>query len=233
MSSNLRRVGSVSLIAMGLSFCFAAAAQTTTPSTTRDTTTEGAGATSPTTGTGPGAAAGARNEDAGMMRGAKDDAKHDAKHGAMKNVSPQTFASQAAVIGKAEIELAQVALNNTKNEEIRLYAERMIKDHTAADTKLKKIAAKENLTLPQALDAEHRAVKDKLAGLKDAAFDREYRKEMAKGHDKAVALFESASQTEQMPEELREFAASTLDTLEDHREDAHDMQEKAQKRDGA
>ncbi|HEX2492726.1 MAG TPA: hypothetical protein VHK24_03050, partial [Steroidobacter sp.] len=31
-------------------------------------------------------------------------------------VTPQSFASQAAVIGKAEIELAQVALNSTKNE---------------------------------------------------------------------------------------------------------------------
>jgi putative membrane protein len=151
----------------------------------------------------------------------------------MKNVTPQSFASQAAVIGKAEIELANIALNNTKNEEIRLYAERMVKDHSAADAKLKKIAAKENLSLPQSLDAEHQAVKQKLSALKDDAFDREYRKEMAKGHDKAVALFESASQNKQMPEDLREFAASTLSTLEDHRDDAHDMHKKAQKKEGA
>jgi putative membrane protein len=204
------------MVAAGVTFALSALAQTTSPSTTTNAT----------------------NQDA--TRGAASttqQAQHDAKHGAKQtgamNVTPQTFASKAAVIGKAEIELANLALNNTKNEEIRIYAERMIKDHTAADAKLKQIAAKENLTLPQSLDAEHRAVKDKLAGLKGDAFDREYRKEMAKGHDKAVALFESASQTEQMPEDLREFAASTLDTLEDHREDAHDMQKKAQKKEGA
>jgi putative membrane protein len=140
-------------------------------------------------------------------------------HSKMKPVTPQSFATQAAVIGKAEIELAQMALNNTKNEEIRLYAERMVKDHTAADQKLRKIAAKENLQLPQTLDAKHKAVKQKLAGLKDDAFDREYKKHMEMGHQEAVALFESASQTQQMPDELKEFAASTLPTLEKH----HDL----------
>ena len=216
MSSNLRRLGSLSLIAIGAqALAFSALAQTTAPENTRDTTRQSAGATSTTTGTGTSAdPAGARS---------------DAKNRQMANVTPQSFASKAAVLSTAEVELSQLALNNTKNEKIRIFAERMIKDHTAANEKLKKIAAQENISVPQALDAEQRAVKQKLASLKGDGFDREYRREMAKGHDKAVALFESASQNEQMPEELREFAASTLRTLEDHQEDAHDMHEDAMK----
>ena len=220
MSIKLRRAGAASMVAAGVTFALSAIAQTTSP---------GAGANSANQDATRGAASTTRDTAAHD----KHDSKQAAKQTGAMNVTPQTFASKAAVIGKAEIELANLALNNTKNEEIRIYAERMIKDHTAADAKLKKIAAKENLTLPQSLDAEHRAVKEKLAALKDDAFDREYRKEMAKGHDKAVALFESAAQTEQMPKDLKEFAASTLDTLEDHREDAHDMHEKAQKKGGA
>jgi putative membrane protein len=142
-----------------------------------------------------------------------DHSKDQAK---MKPVTAQEFATKAAVIGKAEVELAQLALNNTKNEEVRLYAERMVKDHTAADQKLRKIAAKENLQLPQSLDAKHQALKQKLAGLKDDAFDREYKKNMEMGHQEAVALFESAAQTAQMPQDLKAFAASTLPTLEKH-----------------
>lgn len=152
-----------------------------------------------------------------------DHSKDQAK---MKPVTAQSFASQAAVIGKAEIELAQLALNNTKNEEIRIYAERMVKDHTAADQKLKKIAATENLQLPQSLDAKHQALKQKLASLKGDAFDREYKKHMAMGHGEAVALFESASQTQQMPKDLKEFAASALPTLEKHHEMAKDLDTK-------
>jgi predicted outer membrane protein len=46
---------------------------------------------------------------------------------------------------------------------------------------------------------------------------------MAKGHDKAVALFESASQQSQMPADLRQFAASTLPNLEQHKSMAHSL----------
>jgi putative membrane protein len=91
----------------------------------------------------------------------------------MKDVTPQSFASQAAVLNKAEIELSQLALKNTKNEETRIFAERMIKDHTATGEKLKKVAQKQNISVPESLDAEHQATKQKLAALQGEAFDRE------------------------------------------------------------
>jgi putative membrane protein len=142
-----------------------------------------------------------------------------------KAVTPESFASQAAIIGKAEIELGQIALKNTQDAQVRTYAERMVKDHSAADKKLKAIAAKENLKLPQTLDPEHEALKTKLQSLKGEDFDRAYVQAMAKGHDKAVALFESASQQSQMPEDLKQFAASTLPTLEQHKDMAHSLHE--------
>jgi putative membrane protein len=144
----------------------------------------------------------------------------------MKSVTPQSFASQAAIIGKAEIELGQLAMKNTQDQKVRTYAERLVKDHSAADKKLKAIAAKENLQLPQSLDKEHEALKTKLQGLKGEDFDRAYVQAMASGHDKAIALFESASQQAQMPGELKQFAASTLPTLEQHKEMAHALPDK-------
>jgi putative membrane protein len=143
-----------------------------------------------------------------------------------KAVTPQSFATQAAVIGKAEIELGKLAAQKSQDKDVRDYAQRMVKDHQAADAKLKKIAAQENITLPQSLDPEHEAVKEKLSALQGEAFDREYAKVMAKGHDKAVALFESASQDAKMPAELKEFAASTLPTLKQHKDMAHSLHDK-------
>jgi putative membrane protein len=99
----------------------------------------------------------------------------------------------------------------------------MVKDHTGADAKLKAIAAKDNLTLPADLDAEHQAVKQKLSALKGEAFDAAYSAEMSTGHDKAVALFEAASQSPVLAPDLREFAASTLPTLKEHKELAHSL----------
>jgi putative membrane protein len=148
-----------------------------------------------------------------------------------RTVSPQSFATQVAVIGKAEIELGQLAMQNSQDPNVRAYAQRMVKDHQAADAKLRQIAAQENLKLPQSLDAEHQALKAKLSELQGEAFDREYAKAMAKGHDKAVALFESASQAPQMTSELKEFAAATLPTLKQHMEMAHELH--AAEKDGA
>jgi putative membrane protein len=164
-------------------------------------------------------------------RGTPTDMTRTTNSAMSRTVSPQSFATQAAVIGKAEIELGQLAVQKSQDKSVRDYAQRMVKDHQAADAKLKAIAGQENLKLPQTLDAEHQALKEKLSGLQGEAFDREYAKAMAKGHDKAVALFESASQAPQMTPELKEFAAATLPTLKQHMEMAHDLH--AKEKDGA
>lgn len=164
-------------------------------------------------------------------RGTPTDMTRKTNSAMSRTVTPQSFATQAAVIGKAEIELGQLAAKNSDDQAVRAYAQRMVKDHQAADAKLKEIASAENLELPQSLDAEHQALKQKLSGLKGEAFDREYAKAMAKGHDKAVALFESASQAAQLPDELKEFAAATLPTLRQHMEMAHDLH--SREKDGA
>jgi putative membrane protein len=148
-----------------------------------------------------------------------------------RTVTPQSFATQAAVIGKAEVELGQLAVQQSQDQAVRAYAQRMVKDHQAAAAKLEKIAGQESLRLPQSLDAEHQALKEKLSDLRGATFDREYAKAMAKGHDKAVALFESASQAPQLSSQLKEFAAATLPALKEHQEMAHALH--AREKEGA
>ena len=211
----------LALIAVGTATC--ALAQTPPPSDDptapsaassphqRDSTSQGAQEANPTSGADPSSAATPHQRE--VTSGNK----------MMNSVTPESFASQAAIIGKAEIELGQLALKNTQDAKVRSYAERMVKDHSAADKKLQAIAAKENLQLPTSLDTEHESLKTKLQGLKGEDFDRAYVQAMAKGHDKAVALFESASQQPQMPEDLKQFAASTLPTLEQHKDMAHSL----------
>jgi putative membrane protein len=140
-------------------------------------------------------------------------------------LTAQSFASQAAVIGKAEIELGQLALKNSKDADVQKLAQRMITDHTNADKQLKSIAGMQSITLPKQLDAEHQALKDKLTKLKGEEFDREYAKAMAEGHDKAVTLFEAATRDAQLPSDLKQFASATLPTLKEHREMAHSVKD--------
>jgi len=154
---------------------------------------------------------------------AKAPAMGHAADGAM--ITGQDFASKAAVIGKAEIELGQLALKNGSDASVKEFAQRMVDDHTAAAAKLKDIAKRDNLMLPTQLDAEHQATKAKLAALHGDAFDAAYSTEMAKGHDKAVALFESVSRDTSISEDLREYAAATLPTLKEHEALAHSLEQ--------
>ena len=158
-----------------------------------------------------------------LDRGTEVDRTRTTQSPMPRTVTPRSFAARAAVIGRAEIELGQLALQQTQDKGVRDYAQRMVKDHQAAAAKLQQIAGQESLDLPQSLDAEHEALKAKLSGLKGAAFDREYARAMAKGHDQAVALFESASQAPQMTPALKEFAAGMLPTLRQHMDMAHEL----------
>jgi putative membrane protein len=140
-----------------------------------------------------------------------------------RTVTPQSFATRAAILGQVAIELGQLAQRHSQDPDVRSFAQRMVADHQAAAAKLAKVAGAEQLELPQALDADHQALKEKLSGLRGAAFDREYAKAMVKGHDQAVALFEAASQAGQLPSGLKEFAASTVPTLREHMKMAHEL----------
>ena len=55
-------------------------------------------------------------------------------------LTPQQFVTDAAVGGMEEIYVSQLALNKSSNEDVKSLANHMIKDHSAANKKLEKIA---------------------------------------------------------------------------------------------
>src|SRR5688572_20432932 len=65
------------------------------------------------------------------------------------------FATDAAIASMAEVELANLARQKVKSEEIRQYAERLLVDHQQANEKLRALASQKNITLPKDLDAKH------------------------------------------------------------------------------
>ncbi len=212
MSTRKNRLFAVAMVAATAQACaMGALAQTPAAGSTRSTDVPTDSATGQET------AAGMKHD--GMKRDSMS------KTTAMP-VTAQSFATQAATTDMAEIELGQLAMKNSADAAVKKFAEQMVKDHTASTAKLKTVAAKDNLTLPTSLDAQHAAVKTKLAGLQGADFDKAYGKEMARGHDKAVALFESASQTPDISGDLKQFAASTLPKIRQHKGMAHELHSK-------
>jgi putative membrane protein len=132
----------------------------------------------------------------------------------------EEFAKQAAAGGMAEVKLSRLAMQRAHSVAVKQFARRMVEDHTKANTELKQIAEKQNLELPQKIDAKHQAVYDKLSQLSGPEFDREYMKAMTQDHDATVAKFKDESQYGQDPE-LKSFAMKTLPVIEKHDNMAH------------
>ena len=127
---------------------------------------------------------------------------------------PATFVKKAAQGGMTEVEVAKVASSKTQNPEIRSFAQKMVKDHSAANQELASLAKSKGLQVPATLDAEHKGVVQKLSAKSGADFDAAYSQQMKMDHEKTIALFEGA--TKSSDPDLAAFAKKTLPTLKEH-----------------
>jgi len=125
------------------------------------------------------------------------------------------FIKNAAIGGKAEVELGKLAQQNAQSPQVKEFGARMEKDHSAADAQLTAIATGKGARLPQQLDAEHMRMRDRLAQLHGEAFDRAYMRAMVEDYDKALKAFSQEGLNGHDPE-IKRFARDTLSVIKQH-----------------
>jgi putative membrane protein len=123
-------------------------------------------------------------------------------------ISDQTFVREASAAGLAEVADGQAALKSAKRLDVRKAAQRLVTDHTAANEQLTSLARKKNMPLAAAPAA-------KPAAPVMGDFDASYIAAQIKAHQDAITLFEAEARTG-ADNDLRQFAASTLPTLQEH-----------------
>lgn len=136
-------------------------------------------------------------------------------HKMSRTGSDTTFVSKAAQGGLAEVELGNLASQKASSPEVKQFGERMVTDHTKANDQLKQIASKDNLAIPTTLSAKDQALKNRLNKLSGSSFDKAYMEAMVKDHKTDVAEFQHEAKNGTNPD-VKEFAASTVPTLQDH-----------------
>jgi putative membrane protein len=132
-----------------------------------------------------------------------------------KQISDQKFVMDAARANMAEIELGKLAETRASSEHVKMFGKRMAEDHQKALDTLKTVATTEKITLPATLDSKDQALKDRLEKLSGNAFDRAYMNAMVKDHRQDVAEFRAESKNAKAAD-VKQYASSTLPTLEDH-----------------
>jgi len=184
----------------------------------RQSTSVGTEEAAPSNGANPGAASSPHQHQA-----MKEASRADTDEAMTAGATPATFVEHAAQTGMAEVQLAKLAMQKSSNNEVKQFAQRMVQDHTQANQELESLAKSKGINVPTKLDAKHEAMVKTLSAKSGDAFDAAYAEHMAKGHAKAVALFQSAAKSSDA--DLAAFAQKTLPTLEEHKQLADTLRE--------
>jgi len=98
----------------------------------------------------------------------------------------KNFVKDIASGGTAEVELSRLATDKAVNPDVKKFAQMMVDDHTKANDELSALASQHNIPAPAQLDDKHRDLRDKLAKLSGADFDREYMNAMVDDHNDTI-----------------------------------------------
>lgn len=131
------------------------------------------------------------------------------------NSDDAKFATDAANGGLAEVALGKLALTKTSNASIKKFAQMMVDDHSKANDELKGIAKTKNITLPDAVDADHQKKMDDLDKKHGADFDKAYVDAMVDGHKKTLDLMNKEAK-DGKDADLKAFAAKVAPTVQMH-----------------
>jgi putative membrane protein len=133
------------------------------------------------------------------------------------NTQDKLFVREAALGGRAEVDLGKLAQSKASAEPVRSFAKRMVDDHGKSNEQLMKLARGVNTQLPKELDPEHKTVRTELDRASGANFDRAYLASQIQDHQRTANLLQYEISYGQN-EGLKKYAADTLPAVLEHLE---------------
>jgi len=133
------------------------------------------------------------------------------------------FVIDAAHGGMAEVQLGQLALERSRNPQVKQFARQMIQEHTRANERLMRLATRKGITPPTTPGPKYEAAMSRLMQLSGEAFDQAYMNEAGvNAHMESAAVYQRQAGLGQDPD-LKAFAATILPRVQGHLEMASEM----------
>ncbi|HWY40483.1 MAG TPA: DUF4142 domain-containing protein [Chthoniobacterales bacterium] len=151
-----------------------------------------------------------------LRTGANSDVKSSpapAKAGSKLSAADKTFMMNAAKGGMMEVELGKQAAQNAQNADVKKFGNRMVTDHSKANSELMALAKEEGVALPGA----------KSPGKWKS--DKAYMDDMVKDHQADLAEFQKEAQSGTDPD-VKAFAAKGAKMVSAHLKLAEETQAK-------
>ena len=127
------------------------------------------------------------------------------------------LATRTALADMYEIESGRLALERSRDNDVRRFAQMMIDDHGRTSNEVRAMLAQQAVQadLPVRMDAEHRDRLTALQNASDADFDRSYIDQQIAVHESTLALLNDHARSGDT-QVFRDWAARTAPAIENH-----------------
>ena len=138
------------------------------------------------------------------------------------------FIKEAGAGNAAEVKMAELALKNAESQEVKDFAQMMIKDHSQANDDLAVVAHNHNIDFPPDAPEKEKELGKKMLDVKGAAFDKAYVKHAVEDHTEDVAEYKKAEK-QVKDKKLVEYVDKTTPIVEEHLKSAKELEAKIKK----
>ena len=139
-----------------------------------------------------------------------------------KDNPDENFFENAAQAGIAEVQAGTDAQAKATSPAVKEFAAMMVKDHSAANAKLKKIAAAKGVKLPDEASLKQKAMNKKTDMKSGTSFDADYIAGQVKAHQDTIELLQKEIDSGKDPE-AKAFATEILPKVKMHLDHANKL----------
>jgi putative membrane protein len=121
----------------------------------------------------------------------------------------------------AEIATGRIALDTSKDERVRKFAQTIIDDHTTAMADVQQLAQTKGVALPDGPDLKHKTMATALKAMSGETFDRQYMSHAGVGdHQRTLDLLKKTQRDAKDPQ-LKALAVKMIPVVQAHLDEAH------------
>jgi len=127
----------------------------------------------------------------------------------------ESFFKDAAQAGMAEVAAGRTAQEKGSSQAVKDFGAMMVKDHSVANAKLKKIAVSKGVDLPESPSMMQKAMNKKTDLHSGDSFDKDYIQGQIKAHKDTIELLQKEIDSGKDPD-AKAFATETLPKVKAH-----------------
>ncbi|MDM0032230.1 DUF4142 domain-containing protein [Variovorax sp. J22P271] len=129
----------------------------------------------------------------------------------------------------AEVETGRLAMEKSKNADIKKFAQMMVDDHTKALNEVKTLGISKAIDLPDSPDLKHKAAMVEFKTLKGDTFDSRYVKQAGVGDHESTEKLLKKVQADANDADLKALAGKMLPVVQGHLKHAEQLARTAAK----